>query len=71
MFKNWLEQRLVYRQRKRLRKLISNLIEIVYVNALFAFIMLIMLLPFIVLFLSGEHPAGPIGNCHAPPDGCQ
>jgi len=30
-----------------------------------------MLLPFIVLFLSGEHPAGPIGNCHAPPDGCQ
>ena len=71
MLLNWLEQRLEYTQPKRLRKLICNLIEIVYVNALFAFIMLIMLLPFIVLFLSGEHPAGPIGNCYAPPDGCQ
>jgi len=47
-----LEQRLEYTQRKRLRKLISNLTEIVYVNALFAIIMLIMLLPFIILFLS-------------------
>jgi hypothetical protein len=33
--------------------------------------MLIMLTPFIVLFLSGDHPAAPIGNCYAPPDGCQ
>jgi len=63
MLIDWLEQRLEYTQRKRLRKLISNLIEIVYVNALFAFIMLIMFLPFIVLFVSGEHPAAPIGNC--------
>ena len=71
MLLDWLEQRLEYTQRKRLRRLISNLTELVYVNALFALIMLIMLSPFIVLFLSGEHPAGPIGNCYAPPDGCQ
>ena len=49
MLIDWLEQRLEYTQRKRLRKLTSNLIEIVYVNAVFAFIMLIMLLPFIIL----------------------
>ena len=51
--------------------LISNLTEIVYMNTLFAFIMLIMLSPFIIFFLSGDHPAGPSGNCYAPPDGCQ
>ena len=71
MFTVWLEQRLEYTQRKKLRKLIHNLIEIVYVNAVFAFIMLLMLSPFIMLFLSGDHPATPIGNCYAPPDGCQ
>jgi hypothetical protein len=71
MFIDCLVQRLEYSQRKRLRKLISNLTEIVYVNALFAVIMLIMLLAFIILILSGDHPAGPIGNCYAPPDGCQ
>jgi len=71
MLLDWLEQRLEYTQRKRLRRLINNLTEIVYVNALFALIMLIMFLPFIVLFVSGEHPAAPIGNCYAPPDGCQ
>ena len=71
MLLNWLEQRLEYTQRKRLRKLISNLTEIVYVNALVALIMLILLLPFIILFLSGDHPAAPVGNCYAPPDGCQ
>ena len=71
MLLNWLEQRLEYTQRKRLRKLISNLTEIVYVNALFALIMLIILSPFIILFLSGDHPAAPVGNCYAPPDGCQ
>ena len=36
MLIDWLEQRLKYKQRKKLRKLINNLIEIVYVNALFA-----------------------------------
>ena len=71
MLIDWLEQRLEYKQRKWLRKLINNLTEIVYVNALFAVIMLIMLLPFIIQILSGDHPAGPIGNCYAPPDGCQ
>ena len=71
MLLDWLEQRLEYEQRKGLRKLLNNLTEIVYVNALFAVIMLIMLLPFIILILSGDHPAGPIGNCYAPPDGCQ
>ena len=49
MLLDWFERRLEYTQRKRLRKLIHNLIEIVYVNALFALIMLIMLLPFIIL----------------------
>ena len=71
MLIDWLEQRLEYKQRKRLRKLINNLTEIVYVNALFAVIMLIMLLPFIILIQSGAHPAAPIGNSYAPPDGCQ
>ena len=71
MLIDWLEQRLEYTQRKRLRRLINNLTEIVYVNALFALIMLIMLSPFIILFLSGDHPAASIGNCYAPPDGCQ
>ena len=71
MFLDWLEQRLEYTQRKRLRKLINNLTEIFYVNALFALIMLIMLSPFIILFLSGDHPAAQIGNCYAPPEGCQ
>ena len=71
MLLSWLEERLEYRQRKRLRKLMTNLVEIVQVNAVFALIMLIMLSPFIILYLSGDHPAGPIGNCYAPPDGCQ
>jgi len=71
MLLSWLEARLEYRHRKRLRKLITNLVEIVQVNAVFALIMLIMLSPFIILYLSGDHPAGPIGNCYAPPDGCQ
>jgi O-antigen/teichoic acid export membrane protein len=70
MLIDWLEQRLEYTHRKRLRKLISNLTEIVYLNAFFAFNMLIVLSPFIILFLSGDHPAAPIGNCYAPPDGC-
>ena len=71
MLTEWLEERLAYTQRKRLKKLISNLAEIVYVNALFVLIMLVMLAPFIILVLSGDHPAGPIGNCYTPPDGCQ
>ena len=71
MLLDWLEQRLEYTQRKRLRRLINNLTEIVYVNALFALIMLIILSPFIILFLLGDHPAAPVGNCYAPPDGCQ
>ena len=71
MLLSWLEARLEYRHRKRLRKLITNLVEIVQVNAVFALIMLIMLSPIIILYLSGDHPAGPIGNCYAPPDGCQ
>ena len=71
MLIDWLEQRLEYTQRKKLRKLINTLIEIVYVNAVFAFIMLLMLSPFIMLFLSGDHPATLIGSCYAPPDGCQ
>ena len=67
MLIDWLEQRLEYTQRKRLRKLINNLTEIVYLKALFGLIMLIMLSPFIILFLSGDHPAAPVGNCFSPP----
>jgi len=48
MHLDWLEQKLEYKQRKRLRKLINNLIEIVYVNAVFAFMMMIMLSPLII-----------------------
>ena len=68
MLIDWLEQRLEYTQRKRLGKLINNLTEIVYLKALFGLIMLIMLSPFIILFLSGDHPAAPVGNCFSPPD---
>ena len=68
MLIDWLEQRLEYTQRKRLRKLINNLTEIVYLKVLFGLIMLIMLSPFIILFLSGDHPAAPVGNCFSPPD---
>ena len=68
MLIDWLEQRLEYTQRKRLRKLINNLTKIVYLKALFGLIMLIMLSPFIILFLSGDHPAAPVGNCFSPPD---
>ena len=71
MLIDWVEQRLEYTQRKRLRKLISNLTEIVYVNALFTLIMLIMLSPFIILVVSGDHPAARIGNRYTALDGCQ
>ena len=71
MLIDWLEHKLEYKQPKRLRKLISNLTEVVYVNALFAVIMFVMLSPFVILFLSGDNPAEPIGNFYAPPDGCQ
>ena len=68
MLIDWLEQRLEPKQFASLKKLVSTLIEIVYVNALFGLIMLIMLSPFIILFLSGDHPAAPVGNCFSPPD---
>ena len=71
MLSNWLEERLKYLQRKRLRKLISNLVEIMQVNVVFALIMLIILSLLLILYLSGDHPAGPIGNCYAPPVGYQ
>jgi hypothetical protein len=60
MLIDWLEQRLEYTQRKRLSKLISNLTEIVYVNALFALIMLVMLSPFIILLLSCDVSKSPL-----------
>jgi hypothetical protein len=71
MLIDWLEQRLEYKQRKRLRKLINTLIEIFYVNTIFAFVMLMLLAPFIIYFLTTDLPPGPSGNCYAPPDGCQ
>jgi hypothetical protein len=41
MFLNWLEERLEPEQFKRLEKLKTNLVEIVYVNFVFAFSVII------------------------------
>jgi len=71
MLIDWLEQRLEPKQFASLKKLLSNLIEIVYVNAIFALVMLMLLSPFIIYFLAIDLPPGPSGNCYAPPDGCQ
>jgi len=50
MFLNWLEERLEPEQFKRLEKLKTNLVEIVYVNILFAFSVIIFwVLPLIFL----------------------
>ena len=50
MFLNWLEERLELEQFKRLEKLKTNLVEIVYVNILFAFSVIIFwVLPLIFL----------------------
>jgi hypothetical protein len=63
MLLDWLEQRLEYKQRKRLRKLIDNLIEIVYVNVLFMVMASIIVLPLLALIFWSDQSMGVCGNC--------
>ena len=62
MLIDWLEQRLEYKQRKRLRKLIDNLIEIVYVNILFMVMASIIVLPLLALIFWSDQSMGGSGN---------
>jgi len=71
MLIDWLEQRLEYTQRKKLRKLINTLIEIVYVNVLFLAVASVIVVPLIALIFWSDTPMSGSGNCYAPPDGCQ
>jgi len=71
MLLDWLEQRLEYTQRKKLRKLINTLIEIVYVNVLFLAVASVIVVPLIALIFWSDTPMSGSGNCYAPPDGCQ
>ena len=71
MFIDWLEQRLEPKQFASLKKLLSNLIEIVYVNVLFLAVASVIVVPLLALIFWGETPMSGSGNCYAPPDGCQ
>ena len=71
MFINWLEQRLEPKQFASLKKLVSTLIEIVYVNVLFLAFASVIVVPLLALIFWGETPMSGSGNCYAPPDGCQ
>ena len=71
MLIDWLEQRLEPKQFASLKKLLSNLIEIVYVNVLFMAMASVILVPFIALIFWSDTPMSGSGNCYAPPDGCQ
>jgi hypothetical protein len=70
MFINWLEQRLEPKQFASLKKLVSTLIEIVYVNVLFMAMASIIFLPLLALIFWSDTPMSGSGNCYAPPDGC-
>ena len=71
MLIDWLEQRLEPKQFASLKKLLSNLIEIVYVNVLFLAVASVIVVPLLALIFWGETPMSGSGNCYAPPDGCQ
>ena len=77
MFLNWLEERLEPEQFKRLEKLKTNLVEIVYVNILFAFSVIIFwVLPliFLIWIFNLIFPeTGPYSSpCEPHPfDGCE
>ena len=71
MLIDWLEQKLEPKQFASLKKLLSNLIEIVYVNVLFIAMASVILVPFIALIFWSDTPMSGSGNCYAPPDGCQ
>jgi hypothetical protein len=71
MLIDWLEQKLEPKQFASLKKLLSNLIEIVYVNVLFMAMASVILVPLIALIFWSDTPMSGSGNCYAPPDGCQ
>ena len=71
MLLDWLEQRLAPKQFVSLKKLVSTLIEIVYVNVLFMAMASIIFLPLLALIFWSNTPMSGSGNCYAPPDGCQ
>ena len=71
MLIEWLEQRLEPKQFASLKKLVSTLIEIVYVNVLFMAMASIIFLPLLALIFWSDTPMSGSGNCYAPPDGCQ
>lgn len=71
MLIDWLEQRLEPKQFASLKKLVSTLIEIVYVNVLFMAMASIIFLPLLALIFWSDTPMSGSGNCYAPPDGCQ
>lgn len=77
MLLNWLQQKLEPKQLERLQKLITNLIEIVYVNVFFAFFAIIFwVLPlvFLIWIFSLIFPeTGPYYSpCEPHPfDGCE
>jgi hypothetical protein len=71
MLIDWLEQKLEPKQFASLKELLSNLIEIVYVNVLFMAMASVILVPLIALIFWSDTPMSGSGNCYAPPDGCQ
>ena len=71
MLIDWLEQRLEPKQFASLKKLVSTLIEIVYVNVLFMAMASIIFLPLLALIFWSNTPMSGSGNRYAPPDGCQ
>lgn len=71
MLLDWLEQRLAPKQASGLKKLISTLFEIVYVNVLFLAVTSVIVVPLIALILWSDAPMSGSGNCYAPPDACQ
>ena len=71
MLIDWLEPRLEPKQFVSLKKLVSSLIEIVYVNVLFLAVASVIVVPLITLIFWSDTPMSGSGNCYAPPDGCQ
>ena len=65
MLIDWLEQRLEPKQFASLKQLLSNLIEIVYVNVLFMAIASIILVPLIALIFWSDTPMSGSGHCES------
>ena len=71
MLIDWLEKRLEPKQFTSLKKLVSTVIEIFYVNVLFLAVASVIVVPLIALIFWSDTPMSGSGNCYAPPDGCQ